>query len=114
MSLKVGDKLFYVSGSNDRNRTFDIEIVKVGNKYLTCKILPHSMEFKITKDTLREVTNVGSPGKAYYHRETWELEIRANKLFDELRQKIGYGRTQASSPDAIKEAARLLGINIGE
>lgn len=112
--IKVGDKLWYVANNWGRQQgsQYEVEVVKVGNKWITVSRLNFNNPFRIDSNTLwQDGKGYTSPGRCYLSKKQYDEESYATILFQELRTRIQLSSGTHSSED-ILEAAKILGYKL--
>lgn len=109
MSLVVGQKLWFVPYSR-RDAEREVTVEKVGRKWATT-------ERGLRLDLVTLVADAGgftSPGRAYLDRAAYEAEVERQKAWQTLvcQLRHSFATPRDVSIEAIREAARLLGVQL--
>ncbi len=105
MSLKVGQKLWYAHKRGSVKKW--VTVLKVGRKYATME----GCDPINLSDLSGKADAYGSHGKCYLDREEYETRCRADRLYQKLRNSLGWVRGDIAAEDIIA-AAKLLRISL--
>ena len=113
MKLEVGQKLWF---SAPRYRTSKyVEITKVGRTYVHISEGNPNSRFLIADSRMVICKDGGADrGRCYPSKDEYDSEITTEKLWSKLRDAYQYSAPKGVTPGSIREAARILGIDLKE
>ena len=113
MKLEVGQKLWFSAPRYSTSR--HVEITKVGREYVYINHGSPNDRFKLIDDRMRICSQGGSfSGRCYLSKDEFDSELNAEKLWCSLRNSCSYSLPHGATAESIREAARILGIELKE
>lgn len=110
MEFTVGQKLWYVPGSERRGTPHLVTITAVGRKWISLD--DGYYRFEKADATMRiDGGNYMSPGRCYRSQEAWQVETALKAAWKKFREDIIYETNVAPSGmtlERIEEARRIL------
>jgi hypothetical protein len=105
--IEVGQKLWFVPYESNRNPPFEVEVVKVGVKFVTvARFRGDTNGLRLVKDSLQEDNTSG--GRAYVSQEAYDNWLSLQRAWGSLREAM-YGRMPRDiTMERIKEAREIL------
>jgi len=105
--IEVGQKLWFVPYEPHRNPPFEVEVVKVGRRYVTVSRWEGDTNLlKLEKDSLRQAGSAGS--KAYVSRGAYDDWVACERAWSMLREAVCWSRPESVTMDRIMGALALL------
>ena len=110
-NLKVGQKLWYVH-NDSRVKPFEVDIFKIGRKWAYIDAFD---EDRIDIKTLEvDGGHYSSPGQCYLSEDEYKQVIVLDSIWDKFRSRINRCGAPKCKIDDIREAAKILKIDLGE
>lgn len=111
MPMREGQTLWYVPADMRWSKPREVTVTKIGRKWAT---LGNFGRVDITTMYV-DGGDYPSPGRCYLSKEDYEVALSADRLWRKLVEKIGYkNRPMDVFADAIRQAAALLGVDLGD
>lgn len=107
-TFEIGQTVFYTD--NDRKgRIYPSKVESIGRKWVNLE--KHAGRFD--KETmLLDGGQYSSPGKVYLSEEVYRNELAVEDLWKKFREAYTYRAPEGVTVDNIREAARLLKLEI--
>lgn len=108
---EVGQRLWWVYSDKRRGESFEVEITKVGRKWLELKKAGTvaSSAGRADMETL-EVDR--SRARLYRDKTEHERQVELSALWRSLREAIGYSPTRTATVEGVHKAAAILGLTL--
>lgn len=107
--LRVGLKLFTVSPRVSHDVLAEVEVVKIGRKYFTCRLLNSTQTFQFDKSTWQHHCQYsGSRLRLYPSREASKEERDHAVLVSRIEDLVRGGCLRTLGPDRLRSVLGLI------
>lgn len=104
----VGQELWFVYSDTRRGSPRPVFVTAIGRKWIYLSLY----NYRLNAETGSvEEPRFGGVGRVYLYKEDWENQQEANVLWSAFMDKTGY-RFRPRNPDAVREAAKILGVSL--
>lgn len=108
----VGDVLFYVGERGERRAPLTIE--RVGREWYSVSQHGHPSHFRVSIETLHVRSREFTHGKCYASEDDYLAVMHLESEWRNFRVQVDRTYRPPASLDAIREAAKLLGLSLDE